>query len=167
MDLLEERRADRYRRSRRQSALRRTVERAPRQWRPGGAGALAVVLATGLLVGGVLGWSLARAGHARTLQRASADRPAAAAGRPAAPPGGPACQSVLSRADDSLALAVRFERALADHGRIMERLAQHAITPAQALGMDRQPLAIGSAQAARFDAALADYLAVRDRCSTP
>jgi hypothetical protein len=166
MDLLEERRADRYRRSRRQSALRRTVERTPRQWRPGGAGALAVVLATGLLVGGVLGWSLARAGHARTPKGASSDRPAAA-GRPAAPPGGPACQSVLAKADDSLALAVRFERALADHGRIMERLAQHAITPAQALGMDRQPLALGSAQAARFDAALADYLAIRDGCSIP
>lgn len=158
MDLLEERRADRYRRSRRQSVLRRTVERSPRQWRPGGAWALAVVLGTGLLVGGVLGWSLAQAGHH--------DRPAAAAGRAAAPPTGPSCQLVLAKADDSLALAVRFERALADHGRIMERLARHAITPAQALGMDRQPLATGSAEAARFNVALADYLATRDDCGT-
>jgi hypothetical protein len=31
--------------------------------------------------------------------------------------------------------------------------------------MDRQPLAAGSAEAARFDAALADYLATRDDCS--
>jgi hypothetical protein len=158
MDLLEERRADRYRRSRRQSALRRTVERAPRQWRPGGAGALAVVLATGLLVGGVLGWSLARAGRP--------DRPAAAASRATAPRSVPSCQSVLAKADDGLALAVRFQHALADHGRIMERLARHAITPAQALGMDRQPLAVGSAGAARFDAALADYLAARDACGS-
>jgi hypothetical protein len=157
MDLLEERRADRYRRSRRQSALRRTVERSPRQWRPGGAWALAVVLAAGLLVGGVLGWSLAALGHH--------DRPVAAAARAAAPQSGPSCQSVLAKADDSLALAVRFEHALANHTRIMERLAQHAITPAQALGMDRQPLAAGSAEAARFDAALADYLATRDDCS--
>ncbi len=156
MDLLEERRADRYRRSRRQSVLRRTVEHSPRQWRPGGAWALAVVLAAGLLVGGVLGWSLARAGHH--------DRPPVAAGRAAAPPSRPSCQSVLAKADDGLALAVRFERALADHGRIMQRLAQHAITPAQALGMERQPLATGSAEAARFDATLAGYLATRDDC---
>jgi hypothetical protein len=158
MDLLEERRADRYRRSRRQSALRRTVERSPRQWRPGGAWALAVVLAAGLLVGGVLGWSLAALGHH--------DRPAGLdQDATAAPQSGPSCQSVLAKADDSLALAVRFEHALANHTRIMERLAQHAITPAQALGMDRQPLAAGSAEAARFDAALADYLATRDDCS--
>jgi hypothetical protein len=158
MALLEERRADRYRRSRRRSALRRTVERSPGQWRPGGDWALAVVLAGGLLVGGVLGWSLASLGHR--------DRPAAAAGRAAAPQAGPSCQSVLAKADDSLALAVRIEHALADHTRIMERLAQRHITPAQALGMDRRPLAAGASEASAFDAALADYLAIRDDCGT-
>jgi hypothetical protein len=156
MDLLEERRADRYGRSRRQSALRRTAQRSPRRWRPPGAWALAVVLAAGLLAGGLLGWSLALLSHH--------DRSGATAGRAAAAEVGPSCRSVLAKADDSLALAVRLEHTLADHTRIMERLAHHAITPGQALGMDRQPLATGSAQAAAFNAALADYLAGVDDC---
>jgi hypothetical protein len=150
MDLLQERRADRYRRSRRQPAARRFAQRSPGQWRPGGAWTLAAVLAAGLLVGGVAGWSLAGVGHR--------DRPAA----PAA--GGQACRSVLAKADGSLALAVRFEHALTNHVRVMERLAQRAITPAQAIVLDRQPLAAGSADAARFDVALADYLASVDEC---
>jgi hypothetical protein len=103
----------------------------------------------------VAGWSLAAVG-----QR---DR-SPAAGLAVAADGGQACRSVLAKADDSLALAVRFEHALSDHVRIMERLAQHAITPAQAIGMDRQSLATRSADAARFDAALADYLASVDEC---
>jgi hypothetical protein len=152
MDLLEERRADRYGRSRRQSGARHNAPR-PWQWRPGGAWALGVALAIGLVVGGVVGWSLAAAGHR--------DRSAA---RPGAAELGPSCRSVLAKADDSLALAVRFQHALRDHARVMERLAQHVITPGQALAMDRQPLVAGSADAARFDAALADYLAAVDDC---
>jgi hypothetical protein len=150
MDLLEERRADRYRRSRRQPAARRSAQRSPRRQRP--AWAFAAVLVAGLLVGGAGGWSLAAAGNR--------DRGAAAG----ADDGGQACRSVLAKADDSLALAVRFEHALGNHARVMERLAQRAITPAQAVAMDRQPLALGSADAARFDAALADYLASVDEC---
>lgn len=155
MDLLEERRADRYRRSRRQPAARRNAQRPSRRWPPGGAWALAVVLAVGLVAGGLVGWSLAAVGHR--------NRPAAA-GQAGAPDSGAACRSVLAKADDSLALAVRLEHALADHARIMERLAQRALTPAQAVGMDRQPLAAGSAAASGFDAALADYLATVDDC---
>jgi hypothetical protein len=151
MDLLEERRADRYRRSRRQPAARRFARRPPGQWRPGGAWTLAAVLAAGLLVGGVAGWSLAAVG--------ARDRPAVATAD-----GGQACRSVLAKADDSLALAVRFEHALTSHVRVMERLAQRAITPAQAVAIDRQPLSVGSADAARFDVALADYLASVDEC---
>jgi hypothetical protein len=156
MDLLVERRADRYRRSRRQSSARHNAPRPPWQWRPGGAWALGVVLATGLVVGGLVGWSLAAVGHR--------DRSAAAAARTGAAGLGPSCRSVLAKADDSLALAMRFQHALRDHVRVMERLAQHTITPGQALALDHQPLATGSADAARFDAALADYLAAVDDC---
>jgi len=155
MDLLEERRADRYRRSRRQPGARHNVQRSPWQWRPGGAWALGVVLVAGLVVGGLIGWSLAAAGNR--------DR-AAAAGHGATPAVSPSCRSVLAKADRSLALAVRFQHALGDHVRIMERLASHAITPGQALAMDRQPLTTGSADSARFGAALADYLATVDDC---
>jgi len=156
MDLLEERRADRYRRSRRQPGARHNAQRSPWQWRPGGAWALGVVLAAGLVVGGLIGWSLAAVGHR--------DRATAAASRATTTGVGPSCRSVLAKADRSLALAVRFQHALGDHVRVMERLAQHTITPGQALAMDRQPLTTGSADSARFGAALADYLAAVDQC---
>jgi hypothetical protein len=157
MDLLEERRADRYRRSRRQASSRRSGHGSPRgSWRPGGAWAPAVVLAVGLVVGGVLGWSLARAGHR--------DQTGAAAPGTQASGASPACRAVLAKADEGMAVAVRIERVLTDHTRLMDQLARGGVSPAQAVAASRQSLAKGSADAARLDAALSDYLSAADDC---
>ena len=157
MDLLEERRADRYRRSRRQAAARRGGHGStPRSWRPGSVLALAVVLAVGLGVGGTVGWSLARASDRHPATQTAAQPAGASA----------ACRAVLAKADQGLATAVRIERVLADHTRLMDQLARSGVTPVQAVAI-RQSLAKGSADAARFDAALADYLGAVDDCRGP
>jgi hypothetical protein len=155
MDLLEERRADRYRRSRRQAARRAGPGSSRGAWRPRGAWALAVVLAVGLVAGGALGWSVARAGR----------QPAAPAAQPAG--ASPACLAVLAKADESLAAAVRIKRVLADQTRVMDQLAGGGVTPAKAVAVSRQSLGKGSADAARFDAALADYLGAVGGCRAP
>ena len=158
MDLLEERRADRYRRSRRQASARRRGHSPPRgSWRPGGAWALAVVLAVGLVTGGVVGWSLAPRGK----QAATAPSAPPASGTSAA------CRAVLAKADEGLSVAVRIQRVLTDQTRIMDQLARGAVPPAQGVAAGRQALARGAGDAARLDAALADYLSAADDCRGP
>jgi hypothetical protein len=157
MDLLEERRADRYRRSRRQGS-RRSGHSSPRgSWRPGGAWALAVVLVVGLVAGGVIGWALAPTGN----QAAPAPAAPQAAGTSAA------CRAVLAKADEGLSVAVRIQRVLTDQTRVMDQLARGGVSPAQAVAASRQALAKGAGDAARLDAALADYLSAADDCRGP
>jgi hypothetical protein len=156
MNLLDERRADRYRGSRRAGRIGRPRSASGLRWRPaGGAWALAVVLVAGLVAGGLLGWPLA----SRDRERPS---PPAATTAPAG--GGEACRAVLAEANDGMALGVRMKRALADHARITEQLAHGVITPARAVALSRQTAASGTATTAKFDAALADYLAGVDAC---
>ncbi|HVD13894.1 MAG TPA: hypothetical protein VNK73_05550 [Actinomycetota bacterium] len=160
MDLLEERRADRYRRSRRQASARRSGHSSPRgSWRPGGAWALIVVLAVGLVAGGVIGWSLAPTGQRNQAGTAPAV--------PQSSQTSAACRAVLAKADEGLSVAVRIERVLTDQTRVMDQLARGGVSPARAVAASRQALARGSGDAARLDAALADYLSAADDCRGP
>jgi hypothetical protein len=82
----------------------------------------------------------------------------------AAPSASPECAEAVERANKSMSYAVKVSGALREHTQIMNDLLNGKITADEALRAGTPSLISGSAEAARFDVALADYRKVVDRC---
>ena len=100
---------------------------------------------------------------------AQADRSSQVAGTTASsaaptPHATPECAEAVERANKSMSYAVKVSGALREHTQIMNDLLNGKITADAALRAGTPSLINGSAEAARFDVALADYRKVVDRC---
>jgi hypothetical protein len=88
---------------------------------------------------------------------------------PAAPPERPAvdgaqCAQAIARANESLAMAVRVERALADRTRLRQLETSGQLTPERARQLDAVAEQRGAMASSRFDALLAGYLEAAEGC---
>jgi hypothetical protein len=97
-----------------------------------------------------------------------ADRPAGAAAvttsAAASPTASPECAEAVERANQSISYAVRVSGALREHTEVMNNLLNGRIDTETALRTGTPSLIVGSAEAAKFDVALADYRKVVDQC---
>jgi hypothetical protein len=82
----------------------------------------------------------------------------------ARPTASPECAEAVERANKSMSYAVKVSAALREHTEIMNDLLNGKISADTALRTGTPSLITGSAEAARFDVALADYRKVVDRC---
>jgi hypothetical protein len=76
----------------------------------------------------------------------------------------PECKEAVDQANKGLASAVKLRAALAEHIKITDDLLNGRIDRAKALKARIPSMATGEIQSARFDAALADYRKVVDKC---
>jgi hypothetical protein len=97
-------------------------------------------------------------------RRASGFDAATASSVAATPSASPECAEAVERANESLSHAVKVSGALREHTEIMNRLLNGKVDGPTALRTGTPSLITGSAEAARFDVALADYKKVVDRC---
>lgn len=97
-------------------------------------------------------------------RRASGFEAATASSVAATPSASPECAEAVERANESLSHAVKVSGALREHTEIMNRLLNGKVDGPTALRTGTPSLITGSAEAARFDVALADYKKVVDRC---
>jgi hypothetical protein len=153
------------------------------EWQlPGGLVLLAVlVLVSAALIGGFLiGRGSVPRSTASAAATVGAPAPGGAAGEPAesgaaaaagssdAAPAAPAataeCKTAVDRANRSLAHAVKVEKNLAEHTRIMNDLMNGRIDGDTALRTGMPSLVQGAAESSRFDVALAAYQQVVDQC---
>ena len=118
---------------------------------------MAVSLAGGIAIGG-RDQAGTEAGGSPQLAGTTASSVAA---RPTATP---ECAEAVERANKSMSYAVKVSGALREHTQIMNDLLNGRITADAALRAGTPSLINGSAEAARFDVALADYRKVVDRC---
>jgi len=81
-----------------------------------------------------------------------------------APTASPECAEAVERANRSISHAVGVSAALREHTAIMNDLLNGEISAEAALRTGTPSLIAGSAEAAKFDVALADYRKVVDRC---
>jgi hypothetical protein len=82
----------------------------------------------------------------------------------ASPTASPQCAEAVERANRSMSHAVRVTGALREHTEIMNQLLNGRISADAALKTGTPSLIVGSAEAAKFDVALADYRKVVDSC---
>jgi hypothetical protein len=82
----------------------------------------------------------------------------------AAPTASPECAEAVRRANASMRHAVAVAGALRQHTEVMNDLLNGKLDPESALRKGTPSLIAGSAEAAKFDVALADYRQVVDRC---
>ena len=75
-----------------------------------------------------------------------------------------ACRAAVAKADTSLAAAVRVEKALAKHTKVMDMLLNGEISGHDALTMGTPSLIQGARASAQFDQAYRDYLQVVRSC---
>ena len=80
------------------------------------------------------------------------------------PTASPECAEAVERANRSMSYAVKVSGALREHTQIMNDLLNGKISADAALRTGTPSLITGSAEAARFDVALADYRKVVDQC---
>jgi hypothetical protein len=120
---------------------------------------MAVSLAGGVAIG-------ARDGGDREPGRANGPGFAAATSTSvaAAPTASPECAEAVQRANASMRHAVAVAGALRQHTEVMNDLINGKLDPGTALRKGTPSLIAGSAEAAKFDVALADYRQVVDRC---
>jgi hypothetical protein len=100
--------------------------------------------------------------------RGDPDSPSAVAGASAtsapSPSASPECAEAVERANRSISHAVGVSAAMREHTAIMNDLLNGKISAETALRTGTPSLIAGSAEAAKFDVALADYRKVVDRC---
>jgi|SRR5215211_2583153 len=120
---------------------------------------MAVSLAGGVAIG-------ARDSGARERARAAGSGFAAATSTSlaAVPSASPECAEAVERANASMSHAVAVAGALRRHSEVMNDLLNGKLDAESALRKGTPSLIAGSAEAARFDVALADYKQVVDRC---
>jgi hypothetical protein len=80
------------------------------------------------------------------------------------PTASPECAEAVERANKSMSYAVKVAGAMREHTQIMNDLLNGKISADAALRTGTPSLITGSAEAARFDVALADYRKVVDQC---
>jgi hypothetical protein len=114
---------------------------------------LATLLALGVAVGAIGGYSLGS--HARSPAVTTE-----AGGVHATPE----CTSAVARANTTIAWAVKMGRAFVQQTQVVNQLARGQTTVAAAVRDDQAPSAEGMAAVSRFNDALADYLRVVDSC---
>lgn len=102
------------------------------------------------------------ANQAGNLTQASPTASSAAASSSPAPR--VSCAVAVRQANLSLYHAARVDRAMAQHTAIMKQLLAGQITPQEALNTGMVSLIHGAGFSAQFEAAYADYRAVRTRC---
>ena len=121
---------------------------------------MAVSLAGGIAIGN------SRDGGPDQGQPATGGRFAAATASSvaASPTASPECAEAVERANASMSHAVAVAGALREHTEIMNDLLNGKLDPETALRKGTPSLIAGSAEAAKFDVALADYKQVVDRC---
>jgi hypothetical protein len=134
MELLEERRADRY------------LMRLPRR-------RLAALVAVAMLAGLLAGYGLGARGRSAAPARVAAG-----------PHATPECTSAIARANETLSFAVEMGRAFVEQAQVVEQLGREQIDAEEAVRSGRQASAKGGGAAAKFDQALARYLGVVDSC---
>jgi hypothetical protein len=110
------------------------------------------------LVGGIAIGSRDQAGRSSRFAGTTASSAAPS------PTASPECAEAVERANKSMSYAVKVSGALREHTQIMNDLLNGKITADAALRTGTPSLITGSAEAARFDVALADYRKVVDRC---
>ncbi|HEX7148006.1 MAG TPA: hypothetical protein VF512_10880 [Actinomycetota bacterium] len=76
----------------------------------------------------------------------------------------PACAEAVERANKTMSHAVPVSGALREHTEAMNKLLNGKLDPEAAVQAGTPCLIAGSAEAAKFDVALADYRKVVDRC---
>jgi hypothetical protein len=113
---------------------------------------MAVSLAGGIAIG-------SREGGADPAGAAAATTSTAAS-----PTASPECAEAVERANQSISYAVRVSGALREHTEVMNDLLNGRIDTETALRTGTPSLIVGSAEAAKFDVALADYRKVVDLC---
>jgi hypothetical protein len=119
---------------------------------------MAVSLAGGVAIG-------ARDSGARDPGRATGSGFAAATSTSAAAASSsPECAEAVERANASMSHAVAVAGALRQHTEVMNDLLNGKLDAETALRKGTPSLIAGSAEAAKFDVALADYRQVVDRC---
>jgi hypothetical protein len=116
------------------------------------------------LAGGVAIGSRDQAGSGAQAGRSSQFAGTTSSSVAAAPSASPECAEAVERANKSMSYAVKVSGALREHTQIMNDLLNGKITADAALRAGTPSLIDGSAEAARFDVALADYRKVVDRC---
>jgi hypothetical protein len=116
---------------------------------------MAVSLAGGIAIGGA---------RDPAPDRSSAFAGTTASSAAASPTASPECAEAVERANKSMSYAVSVSGALREHTEIMNDLLNGKINAETALRTGTPSLIAGSAEAARFDVALADYRKVVDRC---
>lgn len=129
-----ERRADRY------------LARLPRR-------RLAALLALGVAVGAISGYSLGRHARPRAVSTQAGGVHATAE-----------CTSAVARANTTIAWAVKMGRAFVQQTQVMNQLARGQTGVAEAVRADQAASAEGVAAVSRFNDALAEYLRVVDSC---
>ena len=112
---------------------------------------MAVSLAGGIAIGG-------------RDQAGAAQLAGTTASTVAGPVATPECAEAVERANKSMSYAVKVSAALREHTEVMNDLLNGKISAEAALRTGTPSLITGSAEAARFDVALADYRKVVDRC---
>jgi hypothetical protein len=117
-----------------------------------------VLMAVSLAGGIAIGDSRAPAGRSSVFAGTTASSVAAS------PTASPECAEAVERANKSMSYAVKVSGALREHTQVMNDLLNGKITADAALRTGTPSLITGSAEAARFDVALADYRKVVDRC---
>jgi hypothetical protein len=76
----------------------------------------------------------------------------------------PACTNAVDQADRSLALAVKVQKALAEHSVYMDEMLRGKISPHDALVKGMPSLVNGAHESANFDKAVAAYRTVVQEC---
>jgi hypothetical protein len=122
------------------------------------------LLATLLLMAISLAGGIAIGRSGVDSRRASGFAGATTANAAATPSATPECAEAVERANKSISHAVKVSGSLREHTQIMNDLLNGKISADAALRTGTPSLITGSAEAARFDVALADYRKVVDRC---
>jgi hypothetical protein len=161
-------------RERQLAALRRYVsdldvrrERNGTQARPAGEPrrvAWPWLLATLLLMAVSLAGGIAIGRDSGDRDRAARLAAATTSPAAAASAASPECAEAVERANKSMGHAIKVSNALLEHTEIMNDLLQGRIDGDTALRTGTPSLIVGSAEAAKFDVALADYKRVVDSC---
>ena len=124
---------------------------------------VALALVGGVLVGAVA-WSTdqpagAKAGVAGASSATHSPEPTTVG-----PVAAPACKTAVDRANTMLASAVKLQRELAEHGRILRDPANRGLSGDEVLERLAPSQRTGASESANFERALADYRQIVDQC---
>jgi hypothetical protein len=133
-------------------------------WPAGPVLLIVLVLVAAALIGGFLIGRASEQAKAAPREGVSGVATVTTTGVAATPFASAECKTAVDLANKSLAHAVQVERNLAEHTRIMSDLLRGRLNSDTALKRGTPSLIRGAAEATKFQAALADYKQVLNRC---